>query len=96
MLIEYKNSKDKNIMKGNMSILDGVLRLFAGILLGAIAGVLSYWIGAWAIIFVPFSLILLATAMSGDCPLYHVLGICTAEQEPEKEVTHAPIHKMAA
>lgn len=85
-------------MKGNISVLDGVLRLFGGILLGAIAGVLSYSIGLWAIIFVPFAIILLATAMSGDCPLYHMLGISTArndEAAPQKEETTVA-HKMAA
>ena len=85
-------------MKGNLSILDGTLRLFAGIIIGAIAGVLSYWIGAWAILFVPFIILLMATSMAGNCPLYDMLGICTAEEKPDHghESEKAPVHKMAA
>lgn len=74
------------IMKGNISVLDGVIRLFAGIVLGSIAGVLSYVIGAWAIAFVPFIVYLLATAMAGDCPIYRMKGISTGEKPSQGKI----------
>ena len=83
-------------MKGNISVLDGILRLFGGILLGALAGVLSYWIGAWAIVFVPFAIILFATAMSGECPLYRMLGISTSRDDETPKEEPVIASKLAA
>ena len=68
-----------SIMKGNISFLDGILRIFGGIVFAGVFGAFGYWIAVLA-------LIPIVTGLAGHCPLYSALGISTAKgDEPANE-----------
>ena len=65
----------------NMSILDGILRMIIGSIIGGICGAYELWIGLTAPYFI-------VTGLGGYCPLYHLLGWSTLE-DPETNAHHS-------
>ena len=58
-------------IKNNISILDGTLRLFVGIIIATIGGVFSSILGVLAVIPI-------VSSLAGFCPVYSIMGISTA------------------
>lgn len=67
-------------MKCNISPIDRLLRIIAGVLLGIlfISGLLS---GALAIIILVLSIIMLATGLLKFCLVYAIFGISTSKED---------------
>ena len=73
-------------MKSNMSIAEGVIRLFIGMIIaggfGAFANPLAF-----------FSIIFITTGLGGWCPIYAGFKKFTSEDNPYTEESHAPVKK---
>lgn len=67
-------------MKCNISTVDRLLRIIAGVLLGIlfVSGLLS---GALAIIILVLSIIMLATGLLKFCLVYAIFGISTSKED---------------
>jgi Protein of unknown function (DUF2892) len=65
----------------NMNILDGIIRMFIGSIIGAVFGAFGMWLGLIA----PFFIV---TGLGGYCPIYHLLGWSTVE-DPETNAHHS-------
>lgn len=58
----------------NLSVFDGILRLFLGSIIAAVFGAFEMWPALIAPYFI-------VTGLGGYCPLYHALGWSTVEDQ---------------
>ena len=76
-------------MAPNISIFDGLIRIFLACIFGVIGGALSVYGSPFALVGF-LALPLVVTGLSGYCLLYIPFGIYTCEVNPYEKDGHSP------
>lgn len=65
----------------NLSMMENIVRLFAGMIIAIVGGFLGFYVASIFFILVPIAPFLFITAIIGWCPIYELMGINHAEKK---------------